>query len=120
VLVHAHRRAPRTAAATRILGMRRRPTALFCANDELALGALAALRAHGMQCPRDLSIIGFDDMPAAQYAAPPLTTIAQPLENLVRTALEQLLNNIHGLPVRRTSVLPVHLVQRASVAAPSR
>jgi DNA-binding LacI/PurR family transcriptional regulator len=59
-------------------------------------------------------------MPAAQYAAPPLTTIAQPLENLVRTALEQLLNNIHGLPVQRTSVLPVRLVQRASVAAPSR
>ena len=105
-------------AAQRVLALRQRPTALFCANDELALGALSALRAHGLCCPRDLAIIGFDDMPTAQYAEPPLTTIAQPLEAMVRAALDNLLTLIAGATPPLRTVFPVALVERASVAQP--
>ncbi len=106
------------AVAQRILSLRKRPTALFCANDELALGALSALRARGLRCPRDLAVIGFDDMPTAQYADPPLTTIAQPLEAMVRTALDNLLTLIAGGTPPLQTVFPVTLVERASVAKP--
>ncbi len=107
------------AAALRILALRQRPTALFCANDELALGALSALRARGLRCPRDLAVIGFDDMPTAQYAEPPLTTIAQPLEAMVRAALDNLLTLIAGGSPPLRTVFPVALVERASVTTPA-
>jgi len=106
------------AVAQRILALRQRPTALFCANDELALGVLSALRERGLRCPHDLAIIGFDDMPTAQYAEPPLTTIAQPLEAMVRAALDNLLTLIAGATPPLRSVFPVALVERASVATP--
>ena len=54
-------------------------TAVFCFNDEMAIGVLTAARQRGLVVPRDVSVIGFDDIRFAQYTEPPLTTVAQPM-----------------------------------------
>ncbi len=103
------------AAMQRIMRRAVRPTAVFCANDELALGALRTLQRLRLRCPEDVSLIGFDNFLASQHARPPLTTIAQPLEKIVQTAVEYLMKLLHGVqPVMRV-LLPVSLVERASV-----
>nr|BFE96022.1 DNA-binding transcriptional regulator CytR [Pseudomonas brassicacearum subsp. brassicacearum] len=57
-----------------------RPSALFCENDEMAIGALRRIKQMGLRVPEDISLVGFDDIPFAAYCDPPLTTIAQPAE----------------------------------------
>ncbi len=103
-------------AALRLLRRTPRPTALFCANDELALGAMRALRALNLRCPDEVSLIGFDNISAAALADPPLTTIAQPLDQIVTVASEYLLNRLNGDVRVLRVLLPVTLVARASVA----
>jgi LacI family transcriptional regulator len=96
-----------------------RPTALLCANDAMALGALCALAEAGVRVPRDLSVIGFDDIPPAAYAVPPLTTIAQPVGAMGEAAVERLLARIEGAKEpAAVRVLPVTLVVRRSTAPP--
>jgi LacI family transcriptional regulator len=91
-------------------------TAVFAANDQMAIGALGALWEKGLNCPDDVSLIGFDDQHAAPYLAPPLTTIRQPLEELGRLAADRLLLEIHGNRVAGRPELPtLALVKRASV-----
>ncbi len=102
-------------AMRRLLRHRARPTAVFCANDELALGALRALREAGLRCPDDISLIGFDNSHASQHAQPPLTTIAQPLEKIVETAVTQLVALLQNPQPAMRILLPVTLVERASV-----
>jgi LacI family transcriptional regulator len=90
-------------------------TALFCANDLMALGALEAARALGRAVPGDLSLVGFDDIFVAALVSPPLTTIRQPLARLGKEAAELAIDLIEGNatgPERR--VLPVELVVRES------
>jgi LacI family repressor for deo operon, udp, cdd, tsx, nupC, and nupG len=90
-------------------------SALFCANDEMAIGAMQALRARGLRIPQDVSIVGFDDIRFARYTDPPLTTIAQPKEELGRQAMRSLLeilDNPHTPPTKR--VLSTDLVVRGS------
>lgn len=70
------------------------PTAVFCANDQIALGLYRALEEAGVCVPRDVSIVGFDDMPAAAYYSPALTTVRQDFANLGRVVLETLLEEI--------------------------
>ena len=65
-----------------------RPTAVLCATDRLAVGALHALSHAGLRAGRDVSIIGYDDLPLATYTDPPLTTIAQPIERAARRMVE--------------------------------
>lgn len=67
------------------------PTAVFCSNDYIALGAMKGAREIGLTLPRDLSIVGFDDMQTASYMVPPLTTIRQPAYEMGRRAAELLL-----------------------------
>jgi DNA-binding LacI/PurR family transcriptional regulator len=92
-------------------------TALFCANDLMALGALEAARGLGCRVPADLSLVGFDDIFVAGLVSPPLTTIRQPLARLGKEAAELAIALIEGnatAPERR--VLPVELVVRESTA----
>ena len=84
-----------------------RPTAVFAANDESAIGFLSALNQHGIACPRDVSVVGFDDLDIAAHVLPPLTTMRQPREALGRIAAGALIDVIEG---QRRSRLPMHMV----------
>ena len=91
-------------------------TAVFAANDQLALGLLCALNAAGRSVPDDLSIVGFDDQPEAAYAIPPLTTIRQDFASVGRRAVETLRRAIAGEPGLSQSLIQPELVVRASTA----
>lgn len=71
-------------------------TAVFCANDSLALGLLKALRERGLRVPGDVSVVGFDDIPEAEYFDPPLTTMRQEFGDIGRTAMTLLLRRLAG------------------------
>jgi DNA-binding LacI/PurR family transcriptional regulator len=102
-------------AAAALLARPDRPTALLAMSDELAIGALQAAEAAGIAVPRDLSIIGFDDTPAAADARPPLSTITQPHRMKGETAVRMLLDP-DAQPSR--VVLPTSLAARESTAPP--
>lgn len=103
------------AAATLMLADTNRPDAIVCANDEIAMGVLAAARSAGLSVPHDLAITGWDDIPAARHVAPPLTSVRQPMTDLGRRAAEILRDRITS---HRTEplheVLPTELVVRSS------
>ena len=100
------------AAAERMLELREKPTAVFCGNDEMAIGLIHRLRIDGIECPRDLSVIGFDDIAVARYAAPPLTTMHQPREEIGRMATRTLIDIIEGAVPESE---PVHVMLRAEL-----
>jgi DNA-binding LacI/PurR family transcriptional regulator len=89
-------------------------TAVFAANDQLALGLLCALNEAGRSVPGDLSLVGFDDQPEAAYATPPLTTIRQDFGSVGRRAVETLRRAIAGEPGVAQSLVQPELVVRAS------
>jgi LacI family transcriptional regulator len=106
-------------AAVELLGHQRRPTALFASNDAQALGAIEAARTLGLRVPQDVSVVGFDDMPVAQWSAPPLTTVRQPFAEMGRVAMRRLLRCIAGEQLVSPGVeLATELVIRKSTAAP--
>ena len=96
------------------------PTALFCANDEIAVGAISAVNELGLRVPNDVSVIGFDDSSAALVSRPALTTMRQPFQELARHAVELLLAQIQGneTPGKRI-LLPTSLIVRDTVSAPN-
>jgi DNA-binding LacI/PurR family transcriptional regulator len=109
------------AAALKVLrgGKAKRPTAVFCANDEMAAGVLRAAREAELKVPRDLSVVGFDDIAMSSYTDPPLTTIGVVKEHLGRRAMSLLIERIQGSKAKVHSELaPVSLVLRGSTAAP--
>ena len=90
-------------------------SAIFAANDLMALGAISALQAHGMSIPSDVSVVGFDDIYLGRFASPSLTTVHQPLEELAKAAVDQLISSIRGdRMVDSPVMLPVSLVTRES------
>jgi DNA-binding LacI/PurR family transcriptional regulator len=90
-------------------------TAVFVASDNVAMGAKAALREAGLRVPEDISMIGFDDIPWAQYSDPPLTTIRLPAQKLARTACVVLMDLLQGIePATRQQILDTELVIRKS------
>jgi LacI family transcriptional regulator len=103
-------------AGERILGLRPRPTAVFCANDLVGLGVLQVMIRHGVRVPDDMAIVGIDDIEFASAAAIPLTSVRQPRQLLGRTAADLLLAEATGDPehVHRRVVLQPELVVRAS------
>ncbi len=106
------------AAAQRLLKQRDKPTALFCACDEMAIGAMHAARDMGLEIPGDLAIAGFDDIDAAAYAYPPLTTVRQPRSEIGQTAMALMLEALGDRPsTPRQVILPHELVLRASTVA---
>jgi LacI family transcriptional regulator len=107
------------AAANRLLARRRRPTAVFCANDLLALGAEHALVAAGLRVPEDIAIVGYDDVAFAGMAFVPLTSIKQPAYELGHRAAELLLEEASGEPHNHEQVLfTPEIVIRESTAGP--
>lgn len=98
-----------------LLSSGREFTAVFVASDNVAMGAKAALREAGLHIPDDISIIGFDDIPWAQYADPPLTTIRLPAQELASGACLMLLDLMQGSePDEKHKVLDTKLVVRKS------
>ncbi len=96
-----------------------RPTAIFAANDVSALAAIGAARSFGLDVPRDLSVIGFDNVPESALSEPPLTTIEQPIQQMGFEAVEVLIGLIEQRPDLATQrMLPTRLVVRGSCAAP--
>ena len=81
-------------AALRILELDPRPTAVFAANDSMAIGAVSALRESGIRVPDDMAVGGFDDIPLARYMDPPLSTVRVPICDLGARAVEMLLHGI--------------------------
>ena len=106
------------AAANQLLAGQERPTALFIANNYLTLGALLALRENELQCPTDVSIVGFDDHPWAAVTHPPLTVVRQPAMRIGATAGRMILDSIQGNELEpRRVVLECELVIRQSCRA---
>ena len=103
-------------AAVRILNTTPRPTALFCDDDEAAIGAMKAIREAGLRIPDDIAVIGFDNIEVGAFAPVPLTTVAQPVEEVASLAVEMLFSRMNGADsgeVKSVSVKP-HLVVRES------
>jgi LacI family repressor for deo operon, udp, cdd, tsx, nupC, and nupG len=105
-------------AGEELLAGAQRPSAVFCFNDEMAMGVVEVARARGVRIPEDLSIVGFDDIRFANHVNPPLTTIAQPMREIGESTVKMLLSIIENpdtYPVPLT--LPHRLVVRSSTAA---
>ncbi len=103
-------------AGRRILQAEPRPNAVFAANDIMAIGCLAAFNEAGVRVPEDIAIGGFDDIPAARYVAPALTTIRVPIAALGAAALDALVKAIEAPKPAAwpMSVMPVDLLVRSS------
>jgi LacI family transcriptional regulator len=84
------------AAARRLLALKHRPTAIFAADDDMAVGAIWAAAEAGVSVPRELSICGFDDTTIATQVWPPLTTVHQPVHDMGKRATEELLLRVLG------------------------
>ncbi|HEY2941518.1 MAG TPA: LacI family DNA-binding transcriptional regulator, partial [Vicinamibacteria bacterium] len=103
-------------AGRRILELSPRPTAIFAANDSMAIGCLSALRGAGVQVPRDIALVGFDDIPTARFLTPPLTTVRVAIAPLGERAMLKLLGALSSRPGRRPrrETLPTTLMVRGS------
>jgi len=110
VHVHAAENNPGSGAEAfrNLMGMDDRPTAIVTATDQVAIGALHAAQALGVNVPGDVSIVGFDDIPLSQYTAPPLTTIHQPLGDMAELAVR--------LAIEATATGEIHRMFPTSLA----
>ena len=113
------------AAARRLFALPTPPTAVFAANDFMALGALTEAQRLGIAVPADVAIVGFDDSDAATLVWPPLTTVRQPLAEMAMAAVEMLLAgdaraDAHGDAPAPVRVLPHEVIVRGSTAAPAK
>jgi LacI family transcriptional regulator len=91
-------------------------TALFCANDEMAVGALSYFQEAGMRVPHDLSVIGYDDTPSAAFSAPRLTSVHMPWREMTQNGVNALLNLCYDMKRPVTRDFPVSVTLRASLA----
>jgi LacI family transcriptional regulator len=100
-----------------LLDQQQPPTAIFAGSDQQALGVYEAARQRGLRIPQDLSVVGFDDLPAARWVSPPLTTVRQPLADMGRVAAGMLGDLIEGIPLHSQRVeLSTELIVRESTA----
>ena len=108
------------AATERLLAHPKRPTAIFCANDEMAMGCLHAVKAAGLGVPDDISVVGFDDNRYAPVMDPPLTTVHQPAYRIGQRVMKRLLDEIEYGRSRdaKTEIVPHELVIRESAGPP--
>jgi DNA-binding LacI/PurR family transcriptional regulator len=102
------------AAMQKLLAPPDPPTAVFCYNDMSALGALSAIRQHGLRVPEDISLVGFDDLFLASYTHPRLTTVRQPMRQMGMLAIESLLKLMSGLDSSNSIKVPAELIVRES------
>jgi LacI family transcriptional regulator len=105
-------------AAADLLRLEHRPSAIFAANDAMAIGALGALREARVAVPHEIALCGFDDIPIARYVTPPLTTVNVAIAELGRRAFEVLERRLHdGGEDNQREILPTTLVIRESCGA---
>ena len=97
-------------------------TAIVCGSDLMALGAIRTARQRGLQVPRDLSVVGYDDSPLMAFTDPPLTTVRQAVPAMASTAVQALIDEINGTPAPRDEFVfrPELIVRASTAAAPSR
>jgi DNA-binding LacI/PurR family transcriptional regulator len=94
-------------------------TAIFAANDHMAIGAIRAVEKAGLRVPQDVSVVGFDDAPEAEYLSTALTTVRQDFAEVTRLAMHRLVRTIEGRPpAERHRLIPAQLVVRESAAPP--
>ncbi len=107
-------------ATKRILDQKSGVTAIFCSNDAMALGAIKALTEKGLSIPKDMSVVGFDDVPEASYFHPSLTTVIQSFEDVGHASLELLVSQIEGgkTVAKREAIKPTLLVRESSGPVP--
>jgi LacI family transcriptional regulator len=104
-------------AMKRLLSLKKIPTAVFCSNDEMAVGAIKAVFEAGLNVPEDVSIIGFDDNRLAEFITPALTTVNRQISEVSRKGAEKLFNIIeNGSTVGEKIYIDTELVERESVA----
>lgn len=107
------------AAARELLALDDRPTAILASNDQMALGSLSVAREMGLEVPRDLSIISFDNTPVVKFSQPALTAIDQPVAQTASEAVELIIKAQKGDEMPQFPVvIPARLVERESVAPP--
>ena len=111
-------------AAEKLLALRSPPTAIFASNDDMAAAVVSVAHRRGLDVPRDLSVVGFDDTSAATMVWPELTTIRQPVAAMADCAVDILLRSIRrkeqGSSVLVDQVVAHQLIKRDSVASPQR
>ena len=107
-------------ATRRLLNHGHQPTAIFCANDEMAIGSLHAIKSAGLRIPQDISVMGFDDIRYAEVTDPPLTTISQPAEEIGERVMYRLYREIEQghQGDTRPEIVPHKLIIRQSVGTP--
>jgi len=101
-----------------LLSLKKQPTAVFCVNDFVAIGAIKTAIDHGVQVPEDMSIVGFDDIPLAHHFIPEITTVSQEANELGRTAIQVLQRMMNQEKVKKHTVIEPKLMVRKSSAAP--
>ncbi|MBT5185918.1 MAG: LacI family DNA-binding transcriptional regulator [Kordiimonadaceae bacterium] len=105
-------------AAYNLLKASALPTAIFCFNDEMAIGAIHQIKEMGFKIPEDISVAGFDDNSFAEYSDPPLTTVSQPAEDFGSRAMSMIYDVINDNEIGTTNIfLPYKLINRKSTAA---
>jgi LacI family transcriptional regulator len=105
-------------AAERILRLRPLPSAVFAANDAMAIGLLCAFRERQIRVPEEIALAGFDDIPIARFITPPLTTVRVPIADLGARATARLLHTLEtGESERRSETVPTTLIARSSCGA---
>lgn len=106
-------------AMKNLLALEKPPTAVFCSNDDMAIGAMKAVNKAGLQVPIDLSIIGFDDIGYSEFSIPALTTVKRPIELISKVGAEKLLKLLAGEAKDSEPIfLTTTLVTRESVSSP--
>lgn len=106
-------------AAKTILRSEQRPEAVFCANDQMAIGFLRAMREHGLKAPEDIAVVGFDDIPLARYLRPSLSTIGASRFEWGATATRQLLDFLDKQVPFEPRRLPTRFLPRESSIKPA-
>ncbi len=102
-----------------LLSLTKPPSALICANDSMAIGAIKTVHEHGLQVPGNISIVGFDDITIASQIFPALTTVAAPITEMATTSISMLISLINGVvPENMHVALPAQLVVRDSGCSP--
>ena len=102
----------------KLMASRQKPSAIFCGNDLLAVGALLEAQRMGLNVPSDLSICGIDNLEISEAINPGLTTVSLPTQDLGRIAAQHMLSAISGEIIAAKSLLPFELVVRGSTGLP--
>lgn len=105
-------------AAGRLLDEHPEITAIMCGNDKMAIGALRTIHKRGYRVPEDISLMGLDDLPQANFTTPGLTTVHHQLFHMGRRACEQMLALFRGEQTSCQQLLPTRLIERESTAPP--